>query len=385
MSTLQSTHSTHTNSQKLFYALLQLGIGTRNDLPLKQPVSADAWKEIVSMARKQAVSGILMDGILKLPPEFMPPTPIKLKEIQYLLRMEQLNLRLNQGAVQVSEYLKRDGFACTILKVQGIARYYPNPLHRTPGDIDVWPDGTPQEIRKYGMHKFPEEEFRSHHVDFPILKEIEVELHFQPAEMSNPITNRRFLDFCETHRKSCASNMVLLEETNQQIAVATDAFNRIYILQHIMRHLFEEGIGLRQLMDYCLVLRKGMTQEEKNLTIQELDRLNMKGFAQAVMYILQTVFALEEPFLILPPDDIKGKLLLEEILEGGNFGHHDQRFDKNKMKNMGYKFLKRIQKNIRLIKLAPSEALATIGYLPYVFFYRRFYKLYWKFQQQKKQ
>ena len=71
------------------------------------------------------------------------PPPIKLKGIQQLLRIEQLNRRLNGEAVQVSEFLQAEGYACTILKGQGIARYYPNPLHRMPGDIDVWPDAEP--------------------------------------------------------------------------------------------------------------------------------------------------------------------------------------------------------------------------------------------------
>lgn len=81
----------------------------------------------------------------------------------------------------------------------------------------------------------------------------EVELHFQPSYMYNPVTNRRLLAFCRNHRNACAANRVVLEETDRPVAVATDAFNRVYVLQHIMRHLFEEGIGLRQLMDYGLV------------------------------------------------------------------------------------------------------------------------------------
>lgn len=377
MNNHQQTNQPATSEvQTLFYALLQLGIGTKDKLELTQPIPGETWQEIVSMARKQAVSGILMDGILKLDPEFMPPTPIKLKEIQYLLRMEQLNLQLNRGIVEVSEYLKRDGFACTILKGQGIARYYPNPLHRTPGDIDVWPDGSPQEIKKYSFNKFSAKKASNHHIDLPILKPIEVELHFEPSYMYNPITHKRFSQFCKRHRESCSKNMVLLEENTQNVAIATDTFNRVYILQHIMRHLFYEGIGLRQLMDYCLVLRKGMTEEEKKLTIKELDRLNMKRFARAVMYVLQSVFALEEQYLILQPDTKRGKMLLEEIMESGNFGQHDQRYDKHKMNNIVYKLINRFRRNARIIQLAPSEAFFSIGFMICNYLYVRINRTY---------
>ena len=364
------------NNKILHKKLLQLGIGTRTALTFSQPVSPKTWHQVMNMARKQSVSGILIDGILKLSPTDMPPNDFKMKCIQHLLHIEKLNLRLNRDAVRVSEYLRKDGFACSILKGQGVARYYPNPLHRIPGDIDVWPDKSPQEIRKYGLCKFPNGEFRNHHIDFPIMEDTEVELHFQPGYMYNPITNNRFLRFCRKHRKACATNNVQLEGTDQKIAVTTDSFNRVYILQHIMRHFLEEGIGLRQLMDYCMILRKGMTEKEKEETIKELEQLNMKGFAQAVMYVLKIVFVLEEHYLLLNPDSVKGEILLEEIWKGGNFGHHNLRY--HKVQNIGSKFLRRIQKNIRLFKISPSEAIATVGYLPYIFFYRRCYKLYAK-------
>lgn len=161
---------------EVFFPLLQLGIGTRESLHLEAPLPESTWKELLTLARKQAVTGIVMDGILKLPAEYLPPAPIKLKGIQQLLRIEQLNRRLNRETVQVSDFLQAEGYACTILKGQGIARYYPNPLHRMPGDIDVWPDAEPNVLRKYGRKKFYDKEWSLHHTHFPILKGTEVEL-----------------------------------------------------------------------------------------------------------------------------------------------------------------------------------------------------------------
>ena len=102
-----------------FFKLIQLGIGTRESLHLETPLPESTWKELLTLTRKQAVTGIVMDGILKLPAEYLPPAPIKLKGIQQLLRIEQLNRRLNGEAVQVSEFLQAEGYACTILKGQG--------------------------------------------------------------------------------------------------------------------------------------------------------------------------------------------------------------------------------------------------------------------------
>ena len=109
----------------LFFSLLQLGIGTRESLHLRTPLPENTWKELMNLARKQAVTGIVMDGILKLPSECLPPASLKLKGIQQLLRIEQLNRRLNEEAVRVSEYLQGEGYTGIVLKGQGIARYYP--------------------------------------------------------------------------------------------------------------------------------------------------------------------------------------------------------------------------------------------------------------------
>ena len=356
----------------LFFSLLQLGIGTRESLHLGTPLPESTWKELMNLARKQAVTGIVMDGILKLPSEYLPPAPLKLKGIQQLLRIEQLNRRLNGEVVRVSEYLQEEGYTGIVLKGQGIARYYPHPLHRMPGDIDVWPDAEPAVLRKYGRKKFYDKEWSLHHTHLPILDETEVELHFQPSYMFNPVTDRRLQAFCRNHRSACAANRVVLEGTDRPITVATDAFNRVYVLQHIMRHLFSEGIGLRQLMDYGLVLRKGMTAAEKEETLKTLRRLHMEGFAGAVMYVLQTVFALEPEYLLRPPDEKKGKLLLEEILEGGNFGFYDRRGDKRNLVN---KVKKRAHKFLRVFSLAPSEAVWSFLFFTRAFFQRRWHRL----------
>ena len=58
---------------EVFFPLLQLGIGTRESLHLEAPLPESTWKELLTLARKQAMTGIVMDGILKLPAEYLPP------------------------------------------------------------------------------------------------------------------------------------------------------------------------------------------------------------------------------------------------------------------------------------------------------------------------
>ena len=120
------------------------------------------------------------------------------------------------------------------------------------------------------------------------------------------------------------------------------------------------------------VLRKGMTAAEKEETLQTLSSLNMRGFMGAVMYVLQTVFALEERYLLCPPDEKKGKILLEEILEGGNFGHYNTRANRRNLLN---KVKRRMNRLFRIYSLAPSEAVWSFLFFTWSFFKRRIHPL----------
>ena len=109
--------------------------------------------------------------------------------------------------------------------------------------------------------------------------------------------------------------------------------NRVYLLVHIYRHLFDEGIGLRQLLDYHFVLRQPCSEAEREEAVRCLERLHLKRFAGAVMYVLQTVFGLEDEHLLVPPSSGRGQRLLAEIMKAGNFGQHDERMVS---RNMGF-------------------------------------------------
>lgn len=121
-------------------------------------------------------------------------------------------------------------------------------------------------------------------------------------------------------------------------------------------HVMFEGIGLRQMMDYYFVLKtssKIKDQSSKCFILQKaqstIESLGLKKFAQGVMYIMQSVFGLSEDILLFEPDPKIGQLLLSEILEGGNFGHHDKRHEVLKSKGLFGKGWGRLKKKFRFI------------------------------------
>ena len=176
--------------------------------------------------------------------------------MQWMAMAEQIrkqNIRLFQDSVKVCQNFENEGFANCILKGQGNALLYPDPYMRTPGDIDIYLSGGRRKIMKYVDQVCPNQVMRYHHVDFPVMKTA-IEVHFTPSYMFCPIHNRRMQKWFEEVMGEQCNHRVSLPDGYGEIHVPQVSFNVIYILSHLYRHIFTEGIGLRQLLDYYYVV-----------------------------------------------------------------------------------------------------------------------------------
>ena len=411
--------------QKIFFDFLRFCIGSAKEIPssLKE---AD-WKELYRIAQKQCLVGILFDGIQKLPPAEVGVSKDLL--LQWMLQcqmLEKANVRLNDAAIQVSEWFRKKGFRTCILKGQGNALLYPNGLHRTPGDIDIWVEGSDKRVISFVRSISPHEKACYHHIEFPSYKGVEVEVHYRPSFLLCFWHNRKLQKYYERVKEEQFSHRVMLGEQGE-IAIPTVEFNLIFQLTHIYAHLMNEGIGLRQLLDYYYVLcdfykvyqksskitpslftlKEGSTSHPDPLSSgarektalrcseplcykdggpskvspdcagwdrlgvvqKELKELGLWKFAGAIMYIMQEVFGMPASRLIVPPNEKYGKFVLNEVLEAGNFGKHDarNRFGRSKL---GHN-LQRVYRDIRLMRYFPAEALCEPVFRIWHFFWRK--------------
>ena len=238
--------------QKIFFDFLRFCIGSAKEIPdsLKE---AD-WKEIYAIAQKQCLVGVLFDGIKKLPAEHVGmKKELLLQWMAESLMLEKANVRLNDAAIQVSEWFRKKGFRTCILKGQGNALMYPNPYSRTPGDIDIWVEGGDKRVISFVRSISPHEKACYHHIEFPSYKGVEVEVHYRPSFLLCFWHNRKLQKYYERVKEEQFSHRVMLGEQGE-IAIPTAEFNLIFQLTHIFSHLMNEGIGLRQLVDYYYVL-----------------------------------------------------------------------------------------------------------------------------------
>ena len=238
--------------QKIFFDFLRFCIGSAKEIPgsLKEV----DWKELYAIAKKQCLVGVLFDGIKKLPAEHVGmEKELLLQWMAESQMLEKANVRLNDAAIQVSEWFRKKGFRTCILKGQGNALMYPNPYSRTPGDIDIWVEGEDKRVISFVRSISPHEKACYHHIEFPSYKGVEVEVHYRPSFLLCFWHNRKLQKYYWMEKEEQFSHRVMLGEQGE-IAIPTVEFNLIFQLTHIFTHLMNEGIGLRQLVDYYYVI-----------------------------------------------------------------------------------------------------------------------------------
>ena len=237
--------------QKIFFDFLRFCIGSAKDIP--DSLKKVDWKELYAIAKKQALLGVLFHGIQRLPKELAPEQKLLMQWMVMAEMIRKQNIRLFQDSVKVCQNFENEGFANCILKGQGNALLYPDPYMRTPGDIDIYLAGGRKRVMQYINKVCPNQVMRYHHVDFPVMKTA-IEVHFTPSYMFSPIHNSRMQKwFKEVMGEQC-NLRVSLPDGYGEIHVPQVSFNVIYILSHLHRHIFTEGIGLRQLLDYYFVI-----------------------------------------------------------------------------------------------------------------------------------
>ena len=462
------------NDITAIFAFLKYCLGYKRNM--SRMIAGMDWQELYSFASKQALLGLSFEGIERLGKEYSEELRLNPIGRELLMtwmgkaqQIRRQNMKVNAVASKLYSMLREDGLRCCILKGQGNALIYPNAYSRNPGDIDVWVNASRKRIMEYAQKKFElGDDIRLQHLETS-LDGVPVELHFFPCSMNNPIYHARLQKWFRRNADLQCSHIVGLPDGAGDIAIPTTAFNVVYQLTHLYHHFFDEGIGMRQIIDYYYVvcdfykvyqnsskitpslftIKEGSTSHPDPLTLRgeggnrptrcseplrskdggpskvspdcagwdhrgvsgdtgsvscssasgssitsvssasttdssastalnvvqrELKYLGLWKFAGAVMYVLKEVLGLAEDKMIVPVDEKRGRLLLAEILDGGNFGRHFSKYGGFTHQSMGKKYFLKIWRNMHFVRYYPAEALCEPLFRTWHFFWRLKYK-----------
>lgn len=342
------------SSTCLFFELIRVAIGA--NLCLTKTPSDTEWNDLYAIAKKQSLVGICFSGVQKLQAQNQcPPEMLYLQWMGMAAKIQQRNELMNNRCKELQTTLLNEGFNCCILKGQGVALLYGKQLRnlRQSGDIDVllWkdllkPSENKKEICEYARRFDRNASGIEHHIEVPVFQDTTVELHYTSAYLCNPFDNNRLQRwFCE--------NLRTYEDENGLI-VPNFKYNIIFLLAHAYRHYMTEGLGMRQVMDYFMLLQSEEEFDKKEIEVT-LRNLGLQSFASGLMWVLHTVFRMPENRCICNYDEKVGTCLLRDIVINGNFGHYRKKSDNNDS-HIGH-FIGRMSRSLHLFMLFPNEAI----------------------------
>ena len=351
----------------IFFELLQVALGRRERLS-RVPLSHE-WEEIYEVAEKQGIVGLLLSGLEHLPAYFLPPLELKLQWIGDVQMDDHLNKLMDQRCLELLGMLEKAGLQGTILKGQGIARLYDEDLssRRQPGDIDVYVDcGLERAIAFAQSLGQKDISWDYKHLHLQLWEDTEVELHYRVEVMFDLMKNHRLQRWFDHELNE-------LYEFDPESGFVTPSveFNVFYILLHIYRHFFTEGVGLRQIMDYYFVLKTHYENKttylinNTNGTTDDTDHTDkyctavsefgMERFAKGLMWVMLEVMAMPKEWMLWEPDEKEGRYILEQVMEGGNFGHYSKRQTRL---TGGLEYVVRLTRHsLHLMRRYPTEAV----------------------------
>lgn len=297
--------------RNLFIEILQMALGTRERLS-RVPNGAE-WIALRQESQRQAVLGLMVEGLELLPKEQRPPKELLLQWIGQV-QMNESSYQLHcERARELTIRLEAAGYNSCILKGIGTAQLYPVPARRQCGDIDLWVSGERKAITKWIKSQCASGHSEWHHLEAGFFSDVSVEVHFHPAWLYNPVHNRKLQQFFWQKRDDA------MMKRSEGFNYPSPGFDVVFSLVHTFHHLLEEGVGGRHIVDYFYIL-KALPQEERYNSLKIIRELGIEKFLSAMMWELKEVCGMPPEFMLCEPNETEGKFLLKEIMAGGNFG-----------------------------------------------------------------
>ena len=346
-------------NQKAFLALLQGGLWSDGNMEIRIDEAAD-WQEVYRLATEQSVLGLVLSGLEHS--DVKPPKELLLQWIGEVQQIEQRNKAMNGFIAHLIDKLRKEDVYSLLVKGQGVAQCYEKPLWRYAGDIDLLLSDENYTKAKSALIPIASEvanEDKATMHQALVINGFDVELHGKmPFSLSKRVDGLIDLVledlFFRGNVRSwdCNGTQVLLPSTDNDV---------ILIFTHFLHHFFIEGVGLRQICDWCRLLytykdtldygllesrvrKMGLMSEWKAFAALAVDTL---GMPQDTMPFYDRGFAL------------KGEMVLKRVFKVGNFGHNKDLTYRSRYSGLTYKFVaawRRLKDFGSLIPVFPMDA-----------------------------
>lgn len=364
-------------NQQAFFELLRAGLW--NEKARLSKFGAINQKEICRIAEEQSVVGLVAAGLEHVTDVKLPKEEVLLV-VGQTLQLEQRNKAMNAFVAELIGRLRNASINALLVKGQGIAQCYEKPLWRACGDVDLLLNADDYEKAKKLL--------------LPLATDVETEYtHFKHVGMTIPETfgksDKARADGWVVELHGTLHSRLSKRVDGQIDAVQEDTFrfgnvrtwdnggvtvslpavdnDVIFVFTHILHHFFFEGIGLRQICDWCRLLWTFRDVIDVAGLEFRLDTMGiMSEWKAFAAYAVEYLGMPAEAMPLLDEEarwSRKAVRINDFVLEVGNFGHK-QRRDFSGMSYLKRKFVSfwgRLSDMLRHFRIFPLDSIRFFG------------------------
>ena len=351
--------------ERNFFRLLLSG--TFGNQELIEPMSAWKWKHLHQLSLMHGVAALVYDGLLSRKDEFF----LQLSQEQWTLwkntvsEIETNNQTYNAKLSELINILNHEQTRPILIKGQGLATIYDNPLHRTPGDIDIYFPYAPQarKANKWARENGSECDDTEKGILEYQWNGISVEHHLTMQRLTNMMLNRKLQKIIDTEIRACDSEYVIIN--GMKVEIVPPTLHLLLMLLRITRFLLNEGISLKQLIDLGMFLRKWGDRVDFVKLNDWISHLKLTGMVQIQGALLVHVFGFskdEIPFMHDQKDeDIE--MVMNEIFQLNGNHSNDWYFTQGKnifvSTSNSSAMLWHVRHSAKYFRYYPSETLTN--------------------------
>ena len=232
------------------------------------------------------------------------------------------NYRVTEEHLQWDCWMKQAKIPYVVLKGCACARYYPAPIDRTMGDVDVLV--SKKDLQRAGkileMNGFiPWDQDHACHVVYQ-KPPTHYEVHFEPTGIPDGTTG----DLIRSYLQNIMEEAIQVPYESGTICCPSDFHHGLILLLHTCHHLLEEGIGLRHLCDWAVFAASFTDQEFCEIFEGPLHAVGLWKFAQVLTQISRRWLGCPYREWAGTINEELADAMMRDILDSGNFGRKSE-------------------------------------------------------------
>lgn len=333
--------------ESLLFYFIRKGLWKTDEAYTGPAIPREKWIRLFELAREQAVTGLLIDGISRT--TMRPDSDIWDKWIAHLLHIEQTNKAISKYGLQWQESLKENGISSKIFKGSSVAAWYPEPLHRSYGDIDMVITSGYDRMEKLLRSKGIPYKQDSDGLTISDGKWLSIEFHPRMEYVYNPFANKRLQRLCGDPEYSDSNELYFA-----------------CLIMHLQRHFLSYGIGLKAVCDLAAMLYFAELDRQKAARI--LKHIGIGYFSRLLFGFIDLHIGVATDYPLLPIRSGRNFGLLRDVILGNGYRLKTDRMEAtSRIRPAFFRILSNslfwTRRELRLYPVSPSETLCFLGHM----------------------